>query len=216
MTEGRSGHSPAAFQLIHSVMLALAILPLADLRPVMAAAIQDPNPSECEIQAALLGRTAPGCPSMNLRRPPPDIPAEVAAPPMRPVTRPDTPRPPDAPDVRLSGNFRIQFDFNAATIRSESRKVLDQIGAVLAAPDAAHLRFEVVGHTDAVGSPLVNLRLSKRRAEAVVAYLVARHAIAPERLQAVGMGAGQPLFPDDPKAPANRRVEIVNLGAVRP
>ena len=90
--------------------------------------------------------------------------------------------------------------------------MLDRLGKVMTAPGAGRTRFRIVGHTDASGGDTVNQPLSERRAEAVRAYLIERHGVAPERLEATGMGAREPLDPADPRAAGNRRVEIVNLG----
>ncbi|MCG5241057.1 OmpA family protein [Azospirillum doebereinerae] len=183
-----------------------------------------PNPSECEIQAALLGTVGPGCPPLRMRRPPapgPDTPALApAAPaaPAPPVAKPDavalpalTP-PVDIAKPELRAAFRVEFAFNSAVIRDESRAILDRVGAVMAAPETGAMRFRIIGHTDAVGGDRANLTLSERRAKAVAAYLVEHHRIAPDRLEASGRGMRELLLPDQPKAAANRRVEIVNLG----
>ncbi|CAO3413245.1 OmpA family protein [Azospirillum doebereinerae] len=182
-----------------------------------------PNPSECEIQAALLGTAGPGCPPLRMRRPPapgpdtppPPAPAQASAP---PVAKPDavalpalTP-PVDIAKPELRAAFRVEFAFNSAVIRDESRAILDRVGAVMAAPETGAMRFRIVGHTDAVGGDRANLGLSERRAKAVTAYLAEHHRISPERLEASGRGARELLLPDQPKAAANRRVEIINLG----
>ncbi|PGH53030.1 hypothetical protein CRT60_24180 [Azospirillum palustre] len=173
-----------------------------------------PNPSECEIQAALLGTTGPNCPPVAMQRPAAPPPAtSAAAPPGQrpgPVTVPPLPGPTamQAPELRAA--FRVEFDFNSAVIRPESREILDKVAAVMGT--AGTTRFRIVGHTDAVGGDAANLALSKRRAAAVVEYLVSHHHIHADRLEASGMGARDLLLPDQPKAAANRRVEIVNLG----
>ncbi|MBP2304962.1 OmpA family protein [Azospirillum melinis] len=173
-----------------------------------------PNPSECEIQAALLGTTGPNCPPVAMQRPaaPPPAMPSVAPPGQRPgpVTVPPLPGPTamQAPELRAA--FRVEFDFNSAVIRPESREILDKVAAVMGT--AGTTRFRIVGHTDAVGGDAANLALSKRRAAAAVEYLVSRHRIHADRLEASGMGARELLLPDQPKAAANRRVEIVNLG----
>lgn len=173
-----------------------------------------PNPSECEIQAALLGTTGPNCPPVAMQRPAAPPPAtSAAAPPGQrpgPVTVPLLPGPTamQAPELRAA--FRVEFDFNSAVIRPESREILDKVAAVMGT--AGTTRFRIVGHTDAVGGDAANLALSKRRAAAVVEYLVSHHHIHADRLEASGMGARDLLLPDQPKAAANRRVEIVNLG----
>lgn len=171
-----------------------------------------PNPSECEIQAALLGTTDPTCPPLAMRRP--AVPPPAAAEPVRPgpVTVPPLPGPAALPAPELRAAFRVEFDFNSASIRPESRAILDKLAAVMANPAAGRSRFRIVGHTDAVGGDAANLALSRRRAAAVVEYLATRHHIRRDRLEASGMGARELLLPDQPKAAANRRVEIVNLG----
>ena len=168
-----------------------------------------PNPSECEIQAALLGTTGPNCPPVTMQRPPAPPPATVAAPP-GPVAVPPLPGPAALPAPELRAAFRVEFDFNSTRIKPESRAILDKVAAVMAA--AGDTRFRIVGHTDAVGRDAANLALSRRRAAAVVEYLASNHKIRRDRLEASGMGARELLLPEEPKAAANRRVEIVNLG----
>lgn len=180
-----------------------------------------PNPSECEIQAALLGTSGAGCPPTLLRPPPepmaePPAPAApaVAAEPAPPagVALPALVPPAVVAKPELRAAFRVEFAFNSAIIQPESRTILDRVAAVMTAPEAGAARFRVVGHTDAVGGDRANLALSERRAKAVVAYLVEHHHVAPARLEASGRGARELLLADEPKAAANRRVEIVNLG----
>ncbi|WP_448207300.1 OmpA family protein [Azospirillum sp. sgz302134] len=206
---------------------ALAVPPLPSAR---AEAVRlGPNPSECEIQAALLGSSGAGCPPVLLKRPPPPLPSPEPATAIvtlpTPVQKPAQPAPEvvtqtdrttttgtTSAAVALSAAFRIGFDFNSARIRPESRAVLDRVGAVMAGPEAGNTRFRVVGHTDAVGSDAANLALSQRRAKAVVDYLVEHHRIPNDRLDAAGLGARELLVPADPRAAENRRVEIINLG----
>lgn len=212
------------FPIIGVLALALALPAGAALAQSAAPAVPlGPNPSECEIQAALFGAAGPGCPSIVMKRPPPppvtaaSPPAPAAAPTPAPVAVPTLPGPPPDPPVAalkagLRAAFRIGFDFNSARIRPESRAVLDRIGAVMTAPEAATARFRIVGHTDAVGGDAANRALSQRRAEAVADYLADQHGVRRDRLDTAGMGAREPLLPKKPKAAENRRVEIVNLG----
>jgi outer membrane protein OmpA-like peptidoglycan-associated protein len=69
-------------------------------------------------------------------------------------------------------------------------------------------QFRIAGHTDARGSDEYNLRLSQLRAEEVMRYLVRDCGIAPNRLQALGLGKSLLLNAADPLAPENRRVEF--------
>jgi OmpA-OmpF porin, OOP family len=67
----------------------------------------------------------------------------------------------------------------------------------------------VEGHADPRGHADANQRLSQLRAEAVVAHLVAKFGILPERLQPVGKGSSELLNTTRVDAPENRRVTIV-------
>ncbi|WP_454020410.1 OmpA family protein [Azospirillum sp. Marseille-Q6669] len=184
-----------------------------------------PNPSECEIQAALFGAAGPGCPPIVMKRPPPPpvaaapppAPASASAPAPAPVAVPALPGPPpDPPVAALKAGLRaavgVGFDFTSARIGPGSQAVLDRSGAVRTAPGAAPARFRIVGHTDAVGGDAANRALSQRRADAVADYLAEQHGVRRDRLDTAGMGAREPLLPKKPKAAENRRVEIVNLG----
>ncbi len=101
----------------------------------------------------------------------------------------------------------IQFEFASAALKSESSAVLDALAA--AAKSCPQVSFEVSGHTDDIGIVSHNLRLSRRRAEAVVDYLV-RAGIDSQRLSAVGYGEKKPLFPNDSDEDRakNRRIEF--------
>jgi outer membrane protein OmpA-like peptidoglycan-associated protein len=107
-------------------------------------------------------------------------------------------------------NLEIHFQKNSADLSAESRHGLDQLGTVLA-QDHLDTRFVVGGHTDLDGDPSVNRPLSQARAEAARGYLIERHAIDPERLQARGYGASEPLRKVEQSAQDksyNRRVDL--------
>lgn len=113
------------------------------------------------------------------------------------------------PSRAASVSVMITFHTNSATLTPKARAALDEIGKALSRGQVADLTFVLEGHADPRGSAEKNLRLSQSRAESVVAYLVQRHGISPERLQAVGKGDTQPLKPHNPAAPENRRVTFV-------
>ncbi|WP_338670072.1 OmpA family protein [Pseudodesulfovibrio methanolicus] len=117
----------------------------------------------------------------------------------------ETPRP------NISGvDLNIQFDFDKATIKPESHAVLDALGETLNSPEFKGRSIVVGGHTDASGNAFYNLALSKKRADAVKAYLVDKWHIDPDLIEAVGFGKSRPLTngttPADQQR--NRRVEI--------
>jgi len=107
----------------------------------------------------------------------------------------------------------VYFDFDKATLRPESNITLDSLINILNAYPA--IRIEIGGHTDAIGTDAYNQKLSQRRAQAVVDYLIA-NGISLERLEAMGYGESMPVAPnrkedgsDNPDGRAlNRRTEF--------
>jgi outer membrane protein OmpA-like peptidoglycan-associated protein len=109
--------------------------------------------------------------------------------------------------VRLNNIF---FDFDRATLRSESIPELDRLVSFLA--DQPSFSVQIGGHTDAVGSDEYNRALSQQRAQAVVDYLISK-GIGAARLVAVGFGKSKPVDSNDTDAgrQKNRRVEFTIL-----
>ena len=83
----------------------------------------------------------------------------------------------------------IFYDFDKATLRPESAEALDKLVVLL--KDNPHVTIELSAHTDYKGSAEYNKRLSQRRAESVVNYLIA-HGIEADRLTPVGYGKEKP------------------------
>ena len=105
--------------------------------------------------------------------------------------------------------YGLQFAYDDAALLPESKPALDEIaGFIRASPDA---RFYVVGHTDAKGTHAYNMKLSADRALSVRAALVQDYGIAPDRLEAAGVGPLVPVFTNatDGGRAKNRRVELV-------
>lgn len=102
----------------------------------------------------------------------------------------------------------VNFDTGKATITPDSAQTLDAAAGALKA--AADVRVEVAGHTDNVGTPESNLKLSQQRAEAVMAALAAR-GIASGRMTAKGYGQATPVADNrtEEGRAKNRRVELV-------
>ena len=103
--------------------------------------------------------------------------------------------------------YGVNFDFDKATLRPDAEPVLKQVLALF--KDEPSLKVEIGGHTDNVGQPAYNQKLSERRAAAVKAWLVS-HGVASSRLSSRGYGDSQPLVPNnsDPNRAKNRRVEL--------
>ena len=83
----------------------------------------------------------------------------------------------------------IFYDFNKATLRDSSKTALDHLVVLL--KENGNVTIELSAHCDYKGSAEYNKRLSQRRAEAVVAYLI-QHGIAADRLTPVGYGKEKP------------------------
>ena len=107
-------------------------------------------------------------------------------------------------------DLTIQFDFDSARIKDDSRPQLERLAQALQHERLSAVRFQIEGHTDAKGSAAYNLALSGRRADAVLAFLH-QSGVAKDRLQSVGKGYSELLEPADPKAASNRRVRILTL-----
>ena len=102
----------------------------------------------------------------------------------------------------------VHFDFNKAKIRSGDAAVLDEAAAALKAnPNTV---INVNGYCDAIGSEEYNLKLSDRRADAVVGYLV-KQGIPSSQLIPHGYGKTDFVAPNDTAEgrAQNRRVELV-------
>lgn len=83
----------------------------------------------------------------------------------------------------------IFYDFDKATLRLESTTALDSLIEML--NENPSITIELSAHTDFRGSEAYNERLSQRRAESVVNYLI-EHGIAEDRLKPVGYGKMKP------------------------
>lgn len=101
----------------------------------------------------------------------------------------------------------ISFATNSAQLTSNFYGPLNDVAISL--KNYADTTVQIVGHTDSTGAAAYNQQLSVNRANAVVVYLTAQ-GVAKERMQAIGMGASQPIADNktaDGRA-QNRRVEI--------
>jgi OOP family OmpA-OmpF porin len=103
------------------------------------------------------------------------------------------------------------FEFDKATLTKEGEKALDQNIKIL--NENPQLKVRIAGFTSAQGTVAYNQRLSERRADTVMTYLINSGSIAPGRLDTIGYGETRPLvyepIPSDIEskaAKANMRV----------
>jgi OOP family OmpA-OmpF porin len=131
--------------------------------------------------------------------PPPPPPPPPAPPP------PPPPPPPPATKIILRG---VHFNFNKYYIRSVDKPTLDEAAETLKANP--NVKIYVNGYCDAIGSEEYNLKLSDRRSDAVVDYLV-KAGIPSSQLIPHGYGKTNFVATNDtPEGRAqNRRVELV-------
>lgn len=113
-----------------------------------------------------------------------------------------------AEEVVLRTAFsNLEFETNRAVIRPSSYPSLNELAHLLQERPTARLRLW--GHTDNVGSPEFNLRLSLQRAESVKSYLE-RQGVPAERMFTEGFGRTIPVASNRTAAgrARNRRVEM--------
>jgi len=105
----------------------------------------------------------------------------------------------------------INFDTGKATIKPESKPLLDEIGKLL--NNNPELKLSIEGHTDNVGNKDANQKLSEARAASVKDYLVKNSGVNASRLSTKGFGDTKPVADNgtDAGKAQNRRVELVKI-----
>lgn len=202
---------PARASLLRTLtgpLVALRVVPLAGLLAALAAgcggaSAQDRVCRPVNSWSAPVFACAPAeQPEAALEEP---APAPEAAPeepePERVVLRED----------KIEIRQQVQFQTGEAVLLEESKGLLDEVARLIQDnPQIKKVRVE--GHTDSVGGRKFNKRLSRARAQAVRAYLVAQ-GVAPERLVARGYGMSKPLASNDTEEgrAENRRVAFTIL-----
>nr|WP_321411378.1 OmpA family protein [uncultured Carboxylicivirga sp.] len=112
----------------------------------------------------------------------------------------------------------INYEFDKMELTNEAKQALDSTLLKLI-ENYAEIKIRIISHTDNLGSERYNLRLSEKRAENVVNYLVER-GVEVDRLEAVGKGESDPVAPnknadgtDNPEGrKKNRRTEFEIIG----
>ena len=114
-------------------------------------------------------------------------------------------------EVMASGEWHINFANASADVSSSSVSELEKIYNLLI--QAENTKLAIVGYTDNVGKPEMNLSLSKYRAQAVVSYLKNK-GIPENRFQLIdGKGQNDPIADNSTTTgkAKNRRVVITLL-----
>lgn len=104
----------------------------------------------------------------------------------------------------------VLFDTGRATLKPAAREKLSKLtGILLAYPGS--LTMDIEGHTDSVGSDVLNNRLSQSRADAVRDYLVQSGVKSEKIKSSVGYGKSKPIAPNETAGgrQSNRRVELI-------
>lgn len=111
-------------------------------------------------------------------------------------------------DYKLQTSATVAFRFDKYVLTQDSKDELDKLADNVKADKRFFIAVE--GYTDRTGSREYNEALSRRRADAVVQYLVAKHDIPIYRIHMIGLGEEKPL--DEARNRTanakNRRVEI--------
>jgi OmpA-OmpF porin, OOP family len=114
----------------------------------------------------------------------------------------------------------IQYAFGKSDIVESSKNAIDStvLKLMLANPE---IIIEIQSHTDGKGTEIYNEKLSQKRAEGLVKYLLSK-GLAPIRLKAKGYGESKPIAPnenadgsDNPEGRAkNRRTDFKIIGTI--
>lgn len=101
----------------------------------------------------------------------------------------------------------IFFDFNAYTLRDESKIELNNVKELM--DQFPKMKVEIIGHTDNVGSDEINQKMSQDRAQSVADYLITI-GVPKKRLSTKGLGKEQPVATNetDEGRQKNRRTEF--------
>jgi outer membrane protein OmpA-like peptidoglycan-associated protein len=102
----------------------------------------------------------------------------------------------------------IEFDVESAELKPVMFYDLDKVALFLL--DNPDFKLRISGHTDSYGTPEYNLDLSKKRANAILEYIVYFGNVPRARVEAEGYGSSMPIVEERTEADRqlNRRVEF--------
>jgi OOP family OmpA-OmpF porin len=130
--------------------------------------------------------------------------AEAPAPVRAEVAPAPVPAPAKVEARKLSFSAEELFDFDKAVLKPAGKVALEKLSV-----EVQGVNYDTVlvtGHTDRIGSPAYNQKLSERRAGAVRAFLISK-GIPDNRISAVGKGESQPVTkPGECKGPVSKKL----------
>lgn len=111
-------------------------------------------------------------------------------------------------DYKVQTEVTIPFQFDRHQLTDDAKQELDALAQNLGSMKRYFIAVE--GYTDRTGSREYNEALSRRRADAVVRYLVANHNVPVYRIHMIGLGPENPAEEGRTRAARakNRRVEV--------
>ena len=118
------------------------------------------------------------------------------------------------PAVPRAIGMNVKFPTDSAELTPEAKEQLAPFGKALAGRSMDPGEILIEGHTDSRGTAEHNKRLSERRAQSVVRYLVQGHGVNAKALRPVGRGMEEPIE-NRADSQANRRVEVVRQPVVK-
>jgi peptidoglycan-associated lipoprotein len=101
------------------------------------------------------------------------------------------------------------FAFGKTELPDAAKARLDQLVQQMKA-DTKNIFIEIEGHTDNVGSPLINEKVGMERAEAVKRYLYEQHQVPLHKMNVISYGEEKPVAPNNKRdgRAQNRRVVV--------
>jgi outer membrane protein OmpA-like peptidoglycan-associated protein len=111
-------------------------------------------------------------------------------------------------DYKMQTAATVPFAFDKWALTPSAKEDLDSLATGLSADKRFVISVE--GFTDSTGNRSYNEALSRKRADAVVTYLVAKHDIPIYRIHMIGLGEEKPVDEgkDRTARAKNRRVEV--------
>jgi outer membrane protein OmpA-like peptidoglycan-associated protein len=101
------------------------------------------------------------------------------------------------------------FAFGKTELPDAAKARLDQVVQQLKS-EPKNIFIEIEGHTDNVGSPLINEKIGMERAEAVKRYLYEQHQVPLHKMNVISYGEDKPVAPNNKRdgRAQNRRVVV--------